>query len=57
MQLPSPMLILVAELVQSTWTMLVAVVVRVTSLIAHVPLLSVVTDILMMLESDVKVKL
>ena len=57
MQLPSPMLILVAELVQSTWTMLVAVVVRVTSLIAHVASLSVVTDILMMLESDVKVKL
>ena len=51
------MLILVAELVQSTWTMLVAVVVRVTSLIARVASLSVVTDILMMLESDVKVKL
>ena len=49
------MLTLVLELAQFTWTMLVAVVVRVTSLNVPVALLSVVTAILMMLESDVKV--
>ena len=55
MQLPSPVLTLVPELVQSTWTVLLAVVVRVTSLIVHIALLSVVTVILKMLELDVKV--
>ena len=49
------MLTLVMVLVQSTWTVLVAVVVRVTSLTAHVALLSVVTVILKVLELDVKV--
>ena len=42
-------------LAQSTWTMLLAVVVRVTSQNVPVALLSVVTVILKMLESDAKV--
>ena len=42
-------------LAQSTWTMLLAVVVRVTSLTVPVALLSDVIVILKMLELDVKV--
>ena len=55
MQWLSLMLTLVLVLAQSTWTMLLAVVVRVTSQNVPVASLSVVTVILKMLESDVKV--
>ena len=56
MQWPSLMLTLVLVLAQSIWTMLVAVVVRVTSQNVPVALLLVAaTVILKMLESDVKV--
>ena len=44
MQLPSEMLILVVVLVQSTWTMLAALEVRVTSLTAHAAPLSAATE-------------
>ena len=55
MQWLSLMLTLVLVLAQSTWTMLLAVVVRVTSLTVPVALLSDVIVILKMLELDVKV--
>ena len=43
MQLPSAGLILVLVLVQSTWTMLAALEVRVTSLTVHIAPLSAAT--------------
>ena len=55
MQWPSLMLTSVLVLAQSIWTMLVAVVVRVTSQNVPVALLSDVIVILKMLELDVKV--
>ena len=55
MQWLSLMLTLVLVLAQSIWTMLLAVVVRVTLQNVPVASLSVVTVILKMLESDVKV--
>ena len=57
MQLPSEMLVLVLAPAQSTWTMLLAVVVKVNLLIAQAaPLLSALVAIQMMLEWDVKVR-